>query len=263
MHGLPGHKGHTIRVISLNIQHGWNHGHTVPPVYLQEKKVFENLDKIVDLIKEYEADVVLLQEVDQTSPLTRRIDQLAYIQKKTGLPHSAFGASSELKGPKKMLYSAGCGIISRYKMTEVENIKFELSFPTPRKGFLSATLSIAPGVELTVVSVHMVMLDILKRFSRKSQIERMADALKHKKAVVIGGDLNISLKNKHMSHFMQKLNVTTHIMTDDKHLRTHPAIKPARRIDWIFASPHLTMTDYRAFPHRVSDHLAVGSTIAI
>ncbi len=258
------HEGHTVRVVSLNIQHGWNVGNSLPRMFLSERKVRENLDRIVKLICEYRADVVLLQEVDQTSPLTRRIDQLAYIQKKTGLPHSAFGASSELKRRGKTLYSAGCGIISRFPMTEVENVKFELSFPTPRKGFLSATLKVAEGVELTVVSVHFVLLDILKLGSRKGQIDRMALALKGKKAVVIGGDLNISLKNKHMKDFMTKLNVTTHYLDhNDKHLRTHPAIKPARRIDWIFASPHIKFTDYRAFPHRVSDHLAVGSTIAL
>ena len=119
-------------------------------------------------------------------------------------------------------------------------------------------------MEVTVVSVHFVSFDILKSTSRTNQIERMETVLSHKKAVVIGGDLNISMRSRHMSTLMSKLNVTTHHLgPNDKHLRTYPAIKPQRRIDWIFASPHLTFSDYRVFPERVSDHLAVGSTISL
>jgi len=249
--------------MSLNIQHGWNVSHPMP-VFVPQKKIFENLDRITTLIQDYDADVVLLQEVDQTSPLTRRIDQLSYIQSQTGHQYSAYGASSELKRRGKLMYSAGCGIISRYPMTDVENIKFELSFPTPRKGFLAATLSIAPDIELTVVSVHLVSFDILQSRSREAQIDRMAQVLGQKKAVVIGGDLNISMRSRHMKTLLSKLNVTPHHPeTHHKHHRTFPAIKPQRRIDWILTSPHLGVSDYRTFPHRVSDHLAIGTTISL
>jgi endonuclease/exonuclease/phosphatase family metal-dependent hydrolase len=252
-----------VRIISLNIQHGWNATHSMP-VFAPQKKIYENLDRITELISEYDADVVLLQEVDQISPLTRKIDQLSYIQSQTGHQYSAYGASSELKRRGKLMYSAGVGIISRYPMTDVENVKFELSFPTPRKGFLSATLTIAPGVDLTVVSVHLVSLDILKARSREGQIERMAEALSHKKAVVVGGDLNISMRSRHMKTLLSKLNVVPHHHgKNDKHLRTYPAVKPQRRIDWILTSPHIGVSDYRTFPHRVSDHLAVGTTISL
>ena len=45
------------------------------------------------------------------------------------------------------MYSAGCAIISRYPISNVQNVKFGHSFPVPRKGFLSARVSIAPGIE--------------------------------------------------------------------------------------------------------------------
>jgi endonuclease/exonuclease/phosphatase family metal-dependent hydrolase len=260
-----------VRIISLNIQHGWNAGHSLPRVYIPEKKVIENLDQITTLIKDYDADVILLQEVDQISPLTRRIDQLSYIQSKIGHQYSAYGASSELRRRDKLMYSAGCGIISRFPMSDVENVKFELSFPTPRKGFLSATLSIPqsrqaghPEKKLTVVSVHLVSFDILKTRSRHVQIEQLTRTLSEKGPLVIGGDLNGSMRSSHMKSLMSKLNVSTHNFgVPDRTLHTFPAIRPSRRIDWIFASPHVTMSDYRTFPHRVSDHLAVGTTVRL
>jgi endonuclease/exonuclease/phosphatase family metal-dependent hydrolase len=252
-----------VRIISLNIQHGWNVGHTLPPVYLPEKKVVENLDRIVDLVGSYDADVILLQEVDRLSPLSRKIDQLSYIQSQIGHKYSAFGASSELKRKERLIYSAGCGIISRFPMSDVENVKFELSFPTPRKGFLSATLSLAPEMSLTVFSVHLTAFNILKRASRHTQIERLSVAVKNKKSVVIGGDLNGSMRSAHMKHLIQKLDVMAYdFHRNDKHLRTFPSIRPTRRLDWILTSPHLRVSDYRTFPHRVSDHLAVGTTVS-
>ncbi len=253
-----------VRIISLNIQHGWNAGHTLPRVYIPERMAIENLDRIVDLIGSYDADVVLLQEVDRTSPLTRKIDQLSYIQSKIGHQYSAYGASSELHRRDRLIYSAGCGIISRYPMTDVENVKFELSFPTPRKGFLSATLTVSPGVTLTVASVHLVSFDILKTRSRHVQIEQLSHSLKEKGPLVIGGDLNGSMRSPHIKSLMSKLGVSTHKFGEsDRSLHTFPAIRPTRRIDWIMTSPHLTMSDYRTFPHRVSDHLAVGTTLQL
>jgi len=253
-----------IRIISLNIQHGWNTRHMAPPLRFSEDKVVANLEKIVGLIAEYDADVVLLQEVDRTSPLTRKIDQLSYIQARTGHAYSAYGASSELRRRDKLVYSAGCGIISRYPMTDVENVKFELSFPTPRKGFLSATLSISPTRILTVASVHLVPFNILKARSRHKQMRQLSGALAGKSPLVIGGDLNTSLKNPHMQSLMANLGVAGHrIGHKDKSLHTFPSMRPQRRIDWILASEHLPVHDYRTFPHRVSDHRAIGATFGL
>lgn len=252
-----------IRVVSLNIQHGWN-SHVAPRVYLAEKKIMKNLDSIVSLIRSYEADVVLLQEVDRTSPFSRKIDQLAYIQGKTGHRYSAFGASSEFHRKEELLYSAGCGIISQFPLSDIRNVKFEHTFPTPRKGFITASISPVPGISLTLASIHLVSFDILKRESRQFQIEHLAQTLSGNSSLVLGGDLNCSMKSKHMQALVSKLGVTSHRMdAHEKSLHTYPAVRPSRRIDWILTSPHLRITDYQTFPHRVSDHRAVGMTISL
>lgn len=251
-----------IKIISLNIQHGWNTRASVPPVYLSEKRILKNLDNITDLIKKYDADVVLLQEVDRLSPLTKRIDQLSYIQARTGHEHGAYGASTELQRRGKIVYSAGCGIISRFPMTEVENVKFELSFPTPRKGFLSATLRVSDS-QLTVVSVHLP-LEFPRQRSRELQIEKLTASLSGKRSIVIGGDLNGSMRSKHMKALMQRLDMTTHRFDErDTALHTYPSSKPLRRIDWILTSSDLGIADYCTFEDQVSDHRAVGTTVCL
>lgn len=218
----------------------------------------------MSLLASYEADVVLLQEVDRTSPLTRKIDQLAYIQSRIGLQYSAFGESSEFRRKDKLMYSAGCGIISRYPLSDVQNVKFEFTFPTPRKGFITATISPRPGLDITLASVHLVSLDILKPQSRHFQIEQMADILKGKRSLILGGDLNGSMRSTHVRSLLTRLNVATHNATaNDRTLYTFPSFRPTRRIDWILASPHLPICDYRTFSERVSDHCAIGTTISL
>ncbi len=236
------------------------------PIMFRKADLFENLNKIADLLKEHTPDIVLLQEVDRISPLTMHIDQLTYIAERVGYLHHAHGASSEMRIGKRIVYSAGCGIMSRFPIIATENIKFDQSFPTPRKGFLVATLEIEPEKKLTVVSAHLPVIDFLTVRSKRVQVERMIEILQDRGPVVIGGDLNMSLSilnRENIRVFATRLNVKTHSAVFDSGSATYPAWDPRRNIDWIFASPELAISDYRVLTERVSDHLAIGTTITV
>ena len=253
----------TIKVVSLNIQHGWNLDRPVP-LPIRRDEVFANLNKIARLLNRYAPDIVLLQEVDRISPLTNGTDQLRYLASRVGYSHHAHGASSEWRIGKRIIYAAGCGILSRFPIVKTENVKFDQSWPTLRKGFLIATLAIAPGKELTVVSAHFPPIDILNVRSKRLQIEHMAKALRNKGPIIIGGDLNMSLSRmsrNNIGALARRLNVRTHRAVVDQRLATYPSRDPRRKIDWIFASPEIAMTDYMVFPDKVSDHRAIGTTL--
>ena len=254
-----------VKIISLNIQHGWNSDNPVPFSF-RRREILANLDKIVELLNKHRPDVALLQEVDLISPLTSRIDQLRYIASRVGYLHRAHGASSEWRLGDRIVYSAGCGILSRFPITTSENVKFDQSLPTLRKGFLIATLDLPPGKKLTVVSAHLPPFDILNVRSKRIQIEKIAQALNGRGPFVIGGDLNMSLSlvgRKNFRILTEQLRVRTHRDVLEPRFATYPARDPRRKIDWIFASPEFAMTDYSVLPDRVSDHLAVGTTITL
>ena len=256
---------HTVRVVSLNIQHGWNIDRPFP-LPIRRSTVVANLNKIARLLNRHAPDIVLLQEVDRTSPLTNKLDQLRYIASRVGYLHRAHGASSEWRLGNRIVYSAGCAIMSRFPILEKENVRFDQSLPTLRKGFLMATLAIAPNKKLTVVSAHLPPFDILNMRSKRTQIERIALALRDKNPVIIGGDLNMGLSvlgRSHIRVLAKRLNVRTHRAVLEARLATYPSRDPRRKIDWIFASPEVTMTDYVVFPDRVSDHRAIGTTITL
>lgn len=256
---------HTVKIISLNIQHGWNSDPPLP-LLIRQRGVTQNLNNIAALLEKHKPDIVLLQEVDRVSPLTQKMDQLRYIASRAGYLHRAHGTTSELRVGKRIVYAAGCGIMSRYPIVSSENVKFDLAFPTPRKGFLVATLGIAPEKTLTVVSVHLPPFDVLKVRSRKTHIEHMIKTLQGKTPLVIGGDLNTSFsgfEKKHIQTLATRLNVRTHRAVIDQKLATYPARDPRRKIDWVFASPEITINEYTVLPDRVSDHLAIKTTIIL
>lgn len=255
----------TVKIVSLNIQHGWNSDGPVP-FRLRRADILTNLDKIAELLKLHAPDIVLLQEVDRVSPFIKKMDQLKYIARQVGYLHRAHGASSEMRLGERTLYAAGCGIMSRFPITATENIKFDQSFPTPRKGFLVATIAIDGTKELTVVSAHLPPIDILNLRSKRVQVERMVKVLQNRGPVVIGGDLNMSLSllnRRNIGVLASRLKVETHSAVLDPRLATYPARDPRRKIDWIFASPELAISDYTVISERVSDHLAIGTTITI
>lgn len=255
----------TIKIVSLNIQHGWNSDPPLP-LLIRQRTVLPNLNKIATLLEKHKPDIVLLQEVDRISPLTQKVDQLKYLASRVGYLHRTHGASSELRVGRQVVYAAGCGILSRFPITAVENVRFSASFPTPPKGCLIATLAINPEKKLTVVSAHFPPFDVLRLRSRRSKIERIAEALCDKGPIVIGGDFNVSFSGfdkKNIEILATRLNVRTHRAVLDKRLATYPARDPRRKIDWIFVSPDIHMSEYAVLPERVSDHLAIGTTISV
>ncbi len=254
-----------VKIVSLNIQHGWNSDGAMPVIF-RKADLLTNLNKISDLLKEHQPDVVLLQEVDRISPLTRKIDQLQYIAERVGYLHHAHGVSSEMRVGNRIVYAAGCGIMSRFPITSSENIKFDLTFPSPRKGFLVATLQVEESKKLTVVSAHLPVLDVLRVGSRRGQIQRMIETLRNRGPVVIGGDLNMSLSlinRENIRILATGLNMETHSSSIISDSATYPAWDPRRNIDWIFASRELTISDYKVLRERVSDHLAVRTTVTM
>lgn len=255
----------TIKIVSLNIQHGWNSDPPLP-LLIRQRAVLPNLNNIAALLEKHRPDIVLLQEVDRVSPLTQKVDQLKYLASRVGYNHRTHGTTSELRFGRRIVYAAGCGIMSRFPILSSENVKFNLSFPTPRKGFLVATLAIAPDKKLTVVSAHLSPMDVLSVRSRRAQIERMAEVLRDRGPIVIGGDLNTTFSGfdrKNIQILATRLNVRTHRAVIDRRLATYPARDPRRKIDWIFASPEIHMSEYAVLPERVSDHLAIGTTISL
>ncbi len=254
-------------MISLNMQHGWNARTALMPIPMPREKITENLDRIADLLRRHAPDVVLLQEVDRVSPLTKKIDQLDYIARRVGYLYRAHAPSAQMRVGGKVIYAAGCGIISRFPIKRTEHVRFDPCFPTPRKGFLVAEIAVAPETTVTVVSTHLVPFNLLNDGAKRAQIDRMTSTLERRTPIIVGGDFNSTLRGpsrKHIHTLARRLDLVTHPHSSrDRRLFTYPARRPTRKIDWVFTSRDMKITDYRILRDRVSDHLAVRTEVSL
>ena len=146
------------------------------------------LERVVDVLRDVDADLALLQEVDDGAPRSRRDRQVDRLADELGLEHRAFHPNHFLK--------EGCygnAILSRWPLDHVENL--DLTIPLKKKrGSLHARLTVTDGKRRARVWVHDVHLG-LAGFERKVQLRRILKWQDRHRcprdtAVLIGGDLN-------------------------------------------------------------------------
>lgn len=109
-------------------------------------------ERIVEVLRHYDADLVLLQEVDEGVPRSREIDMARELAAEAGYPHFASGPNVELR---KGRY--GNATLSRHPIVRERNIDLTVNGRKGR-GCQHTTLEIASGrraVPLEVFNLHL------------------------------------------------------------------------------------------------------------
>ncbi|MBI4544067.1 MAG: endonuclease/exonuclease/phosphatase family protein [Gemmatimonadetes bacterium] len=219
-HAIP------IRVVTYNIHAGKDAGGA------------PNLERVAAVLDSVAADIVLLQEVDRRTARSQDVDQLAELERLTGL-HGVFGRTLDYQGGEY-----GIALLSRWPVAWDSVVPLAVEPPQPRAGGAvepRAALHVriaTPGGLLDVINTH---LDPLQAGTYRRQ--ELVGLLAHVRRgvagaapVVVGGDLN------------------THPGTDEVAAlelalvdgwvecgrggggggATYPASVPERRIDYLF-----------------------------
>lgn len=139
-------------------------------------------DRTAAVLRELDADIIGLQEVDARHRLSRHVNQWDYFAEATGL-HAVAGANvSDHRG------RFGNAILTRFPVRAVRHIDLSVGNYEPR-GAIEAELY-ADGRALRVVVTHLG----LRAGERRLQIDRLLDALAQRpseaEATLIMGDLN-------------------------------------------------------------------------
>jgi len=157
----------SVKVLSWNLHHGAG----------LDGKI--DLNRIAGFIKKQEADMIVLQEVDNRCKRSGNIDQAAELAKLTGL-HGAFGAAMPYDGGQY-----GLAILSKHPIGKTEVIRLPGS-GEPRIGFVAEIQ--VPGSSITLVSTH---FDHRNGGNRIAQAKELLTALeKIPGPIIVGGDLN-------------------------------------------------------------------------
>jgi endonuclease/exonuclease/phosphatase family metal-dependent hydrolase len=127
------------------------------------------------------------------------------------------------------------------------------------KGFARVVIG---GVE--IVALH---LDWLSKRARFAQIEQLARALGARTGPrIVLGDLNAMTlatwaRGEPADETVIGLSLALGVRPPARAQRSFPSSAPRWALDWVLASPDLTIGDVRAVPTRLSDHAAIVAEV--
>ena len=232
-----------LRILSYNIHHA--------------EGVDGKLDvpRIAQVILSVEPDLVALQEVDKNTTRTGKVNQdieLAHLTKM----NSVFGSNITFQGGQY-----GYAILSKFPILKNKNFLLPNVDSGEQRGLLRSQIQISNKENVLFFSTH---LD-----HRRSDTERLASAeainqiisLDNKSPAILAGDFNDVPESPTLKE-LGKL----WLRTNKKILKTIPASKPSRQIDYIFVQPkeRWKIIESQVLDEDIaSDHRAIFSIIEL
>ena len=233
-----------LKVMTYNIHHA------NPP----QKPGVIDIDAIAKVINSEQPDIVGLQEVDQFTNRSGKIDQAKVLAEKTGLYYQFFKAIDYDGG------NYGITILSRYPIRKATKIDLPQVEPGEARVLSFVEINLPSRKELIFANTH---LDATRNDgNRVAQMQKILDVLKSNKIpTIILGDLNCEAKAKPI-HMLDEQFVRSCVNSCGF---TIPQINPNKTIDYVA----LKNADWKILSHRVlaeqyaSDHLPIVVTYQI
>lgn len=183
--------------------------------------------RVAEVIHKLDADVLLLQEVDNGVPRSNHDCQHDVLGELLGMKHRAWFPNVDVRGGGKY----GNAIISRYPIIEASNLDLSIRWKKKRSALHGVVRVRHEDVDRTV---HVFNMHLgLARYERKIQLRTFLDShpfsgLHHETPVVVGGDLNDVYGR------LGELLRPAGFRGVDKRPLTFPAWGPVRALDAIF-----------------------------
>ena len=223
-----------------------------------------DIARTIDVLRHYDADVVLLQEVDKGVPRSRQHHQAEHLAEQLGYEHVAFGPNVRLK---QGVY--GNAILARHAMLDVQRI--DLTFPLKKvRGALAVRIDVPVGAHrltLHLVNIHLGLAGIERRW----QVNRLLDHphlahLDGRSRLVIAGDTN-DWTGTLAGGRLKRAGFECATGRRTRALRTFPSWRPVGALDRVFVRGPLRC-EHVVRPRlplavQASDHLPVVLDLAL
>ncbi len=226
------------------------------------------LDRIAKILAHYEAEIVLLQEVDQRAPRSKGLDLAWELASLLDYPHYAAGYNVALREGQY-----GNATLSRYPILRERNIDLTIGFRKPRGCQYTSIDAGSPSLSQTTLELFNLLLG-LSAWERVRQVGRLAQAgefsvLDSEQACLVGGDFN-DWRNMLTPIFTDILGfecATDYKSGRRQAMRTYPSFSPQGSLDKIFCRGALRVNGTNVCRLKVakvaSDHLPVIADLEI
>ncbi|HZU27844.1 MAG TPA: endonuclease/exonuclease/phosphatase family protein [Bryobacteraceae bacterium] len=200
-------------------------------------------ERIVQVLREVDADIVALQEVIA--------DQLPWLAEHAGMAH-VFGAADHIRGNEY-----GNLLLSRFPVLGSENYDVSVERREPRR-CLRVDVQPPGGPLLHIFAVHLGT----SWFERRRQALRLTEILEKTELAgcrVLLGDFNEWTRGLSTRMLSERLSAN--------HSRTYPGMIPFLHLDHIYHDPELRLTALRRHRTRASllasDHLPLVADLEV
>lgn len=214
-----------------------------------------HLAEISEELATWDADVVLLQEVDRGRAWTGGVDMPAVLADRLGM---AWAFGTNVRRSATNLY--GTAILSRFPIESYRNTALPAPPGTQQRGLLNAVIDV-DGTRMSVYDTH---LEHTSADARVQQMRAIAPILAADELPkVFGGDLNAKPGSPVLLAAGPAVQDTWQAIGDGAGL-THPAGVPQHRIDYLMhgagSDTDLAPLTTEVLASNVSDHRAVWAT---
>lgn len=242
--------GYPVRVMTYNLRMGYGtDGHV-------------SLERLAEVIRSQQPDIVALNEVDRGWLTTGAIDVLPVLADAVGLPYVFAPAADAVWGN---------ALLSRYPIRDVQVDALYRGDTAMRRSALSAVVDVGGDRPLGVVVTHLhhVRGETEPRLRQAERIATIAQELQVSGfPVVVMGDMNAEPGADELQPLEDQLvNATVPVGPPSEHEEdevgtpTFPSTDPVRAIDHIYVSEPLTTSDLVVPESTASDHLGVAVTL--
>lgn len=249
--GEPPAPDRPLRVMSFNIHHGEGRDGTL------------DLSRIADVIRDSDAEVVGLQEVDRHwSDRSDFVDQASWLARELNM-HVAFGANLDRDPlePGEPRRQYGNAILTRWPILERDNTYLPRFDGHEQRGLLRARIAVR-GVPVQVYSTHLQHNDAAERRAQVRAIRSVIGTPED--SVLLLGDLNATPQAPEVEALVDGL-VDAWAAAGIGDGATYTSTDPTKRIDYVLTSDDVVARTAAVVTSNApaSDHLPVASTVAL
>lgn len=239
-----------IKIMTYNIQHGLDYKK------LLNKERIIDLDRICEIIKQENPDILGLNEVYNDVNNIETVEQTKYIASKLGYDYYFFGKSITIKNT----IGYGNAIVSRYPIIDVilHNIEDPLVKDEDVYYETRSIIEVSIKINDKIINTFVSHFGLAKS-EQLNATNKLLSLIKDKQTIFIG-DLNMEETNENIKEISKALVNTSYLIDGNK--ETYPSINPKIKIDYIFTK-NVENIDSKIIKEIGSDHFPVVSNIII